>query len=178
MFFEEEPKRTKPTKALKKMVFLRDKGVCRVCNEKVDPFNFEIGHDIAHSKGGKLTLQNAILICSLCNKSMRTLSLKQMRKQLGLPEPESPLDKTKKVLNKLNLKELRYLAKNQDIKLKGRVEESLFSSTTLAPTKSQYVRALAKEMNEEKINQELQNMPKAEPKKKQKRKSNRSFSLF
>ena len=80
MFFEDEPKRTKPTKALKKMVFLRDKGVCRVCKEKVDPFNFEIGHDIAHSKGGKLNLQNAILICSLCNKSMRTLSLKQMRK--------------------------------------------------------------------------------------------------
>jgi len=84
MFFEEEHKRTKPTKAVKKMVFLRDKGVCRVCNEKVDPFNFEIGHDIAHSIGGKLTLQNAILLCSLCNKSIRTLSLKQMRKQLGI----------------------------------------------------------------------------------------------
>ena len=166
MFFEEESKRTKPTKALKKMVYLRDKGVCRVCNEKVDPFNFEIGHDLAHSKGGKLTLQNAILICSLSNKSMRTLSLKEMRKQMGMPEPESQQDKTKKVLKKLTLKELKYLAKNQDIKLKGRVEEKLFSSTTLAPTKNQFVRALAKEMNEEKIKQELKRMPKPEPKKK------------
>ena len=158
------------------MVFLRDKGVCRVCNEKVDPFNFEIRHDIAHSKGGKLTLQNAILICSLCNKSMRTLSLKQMRKQLGLPEPESQQDKTKKALNKLSMKELKFLAKNQGIKLKGRVEESLFSSTTLAPTKSQYLKALLKEMDEQKIKQELENMPKRTKKKRKKNKTAGSFS--
>jgi 5-methylcytosine-specific restriction endonuclease McrA len=104
MFYDDEPKRTKPTKALKKMIFVRDKGVCRVCNERVDPFNFEVAHDIAHSKGGKLTLQNSILLCSLCNKSMRTLTLKQMRKQLGLPEPENAQDKTKKALNKLKPK--------------------------------------------------------------------------
>jgi len=178
MFFEEEQKRTKPTKALKKMVFLRDKGVCRVCNEKVDPFNFEIGHDIAHSKGGKLTLQNAILLCSLCNKSMRTLTLKQMRKQLGLPEPENQQDKAKKALNKLSLRELKYLAKNHDLRVKGRTEEGFLSSTTFAPTKTQYVRALAKEMDEGKIKQEIQNMPKSEPKRKKKKRSNSGFSLF
>ena len=74
------------------------------------------------------------------------------------------------------MKELKYLAKSQDIKLKGRVEESLFSYTTLTPTKSQYVRALAKEMNEEKIKQELQNMPKPEQKKKLKK--NKSSGYF
>ena len=52
MFFEEEPKKSKPTKALKKMIYIRDKAVCRLCIEKVDPFNFEVGHDLAHSKGG------------------------------------------------------------------------------------------------------------------------------
>ncbi|MDI6847153.1 MAG: hypothetical protein QMD23_03370 [Candidatus Bathyarchaeia archaeon] len=31
-----------PRKALKKMVYQRDKGKCRVCGVKVDPFNFEI----------------------------------------------------------------------------------------------------------------------------------------
>jgi hypothetical protein len=177
MFFEEEPKRTKPTKALQKMVYLRDKGFCRVCNEKVDPFNFEIGHDIAHSKGGKLTLQNAILICSLCNKSMRTLTLKQMRKQLGLPEPENQQDKIKKALNKLSLIELKYLAKNQDVRVKGRVSEGFLSSTTLAPSKKQYITALSKELTEEQIKANLAKMPKSEPKKKKRKKRN-SYSLF
>ena len=159
------------------MVFLRDKGVCRVCNEKVDPFNFEIGHDIAHSKGGKLTLQNAILLCSLCNKSMRTLSLKQMRKQLGLPEPVTEQQKVKKALDKLSMKELKYLAKVHDIRLKGKTEESLFSSTTSAPTKRQYITALSKEVTEDKIKEELANLPKPEPKKKRRKKSS-SFALF
>jgi len=76
------------------------------------------------------------------------------------------------------MKELKYLAKSQGIKLKGKVEEGFFLSTTLAPTKNQYVKALAKEMDEEKIKQELQNMPKPEPKKKCKRKSKSGFSLF
>jgi hypothetical protein len=175
LFWEEENRRTKPNKALKKMVFLRDKGVCRVCNEKVDPFNFEVGHDIAHSKGGKLTLQNAILLCSLYNKSMRTLSLKQMRKQLGLPEPVTEQEKVKKALNKLSMKELKYLAKVHGIRLKGKTEESLFSSTTLAPTKSQYIKALSKEVTEDKIKEELANLPKPEPKKKRRKRATSSF---
>ena len=144
MFFEEDKKRTKPNQALKKMIYIRDKGVCRLCSERVDPFNFEVGHDIAHSKGGKLNLQNAILLCSLCNKSMRTLTLKQARKALGIKSPEVD---SKKALKKLSMKELKFLAKNHRIKVKGKVSEGFLSSTTLAPTKAQYVNALAKEMN-------------------------------
>lgn len=159
------------------MVYLRDKGICLSCGHGVDPFNFEIGHDIAHSKGGKLTVQNAILLCSPCNKSMRTLSLKQMRKQLGLPEPVNEQDKVKKALNKLSMKELKYLAKLHDIRLKGKTEESLFSSTTLAPTKRKYITALSKEVTEDKIKEELASIPKPEPKKKRRKKSS-SFSLF
>jgi len=103
LFFEEEKKRTKPTKSLKKIIYVRDKGTCRICHQKVDPFNFEIGHDVAHSRGGKLNLQNAILLCSLCNKSMRTLTLKQARKALGFKSPE---DESKKTLKKLTIREL------------------------------------------------------------------------
>jgi hypothetical protein len=176
MFFEEEPKRTKPTKALQKMVYLRDKGICQVCKERVDPFNFEIGHNIAFSKGGKLTVQNAILLCSLCNKSMRTLTLKQMRKQLGLPEPENQQDKAKKALNKLSLKELKFLAKGSSVRVKGRVSEGFLSSTTLAPSKHQYVTALSKEMTEGQIKENLAKMPISEPKKK--RRKRRSSGLF
>jgi hypothetical protein len=175
LFSDEASRRTKPTKALKKMIFLRDKGVCRVCNEKVDPFSFEVGHDVAHSKGGKLTLQNAILICSLCNKSMRTLSLRQMRKQLGLPEPESPTNNAKRALNKLSIRELKYLAKTKDIKPKGRVSEGLFSSTTLAPAKKQYVLALSKVMTEDQIKVNLASITISEPKKKRKKKKSSGF---
>jgi hypothetical protein len=173
--FGEERKRTKPTQALKKIIFVRDKGVCRLCNEKVDPFNFDVGHDIAHSKGGKLTIENSILLCSLCNKSMRTLSLKQARKALGYKSPE---DDSKKSLNKLSIKELKFLAKSNRIKVNGRVSEGLFSSSKLPPSKRQYVNALAKELTQEKIISELKNMPKPEPKKKQKKKSEKGFSLF
>jgi hypothetical protein len=178
MFSDDEPKRTKPTKALKKMVYLRDKGVCCVCNEKVDPFNFEIGHNVAHSKGGKLTLQNAILICSLCNKSMRTLTLKQMRKQLGLPEPETHQDKAKKALTKLTTKQLKFLARDSEVKIKGKVSEGLFSSTTFAPSKRQYVIALSKKITEEQVKEKLAQMPVSEPKRKKRAKDRNNFSIF
>jgi hypothetical protein len=174
LFVDEEPKRTKPNKALKKMIYVRDKGMCRMCGERVDPFNFEIGHDLAHSKGGKLNLQNAILLCSLCNKSMRTLTLKQARKALGIKAPE---DDSKKALKKLSMRELKFLAKNHRIKVKGTVSEGFLSSTTSAPSKSKYVNALAKELNSEQVAKEIKNIPKPEPKKKR-RKKNNSFSLF
>jgi hypothetical protein len=175
LFFEEEKKRTKPTQALKKVIYIRDKGICRLCNEKVDPFNFEVGHDVAHSKGGKLNLQNAILLCSLCNKSMKTLTLKQARKALGLPEPNSPQEDSKKALNKLSMRELRFLAKNHSVKLKSKVKEGFLSSTIMAPTKRQYVNALAKELTNEQISNEIKNVPKPAPKKKHRKKSNSFF---
>ena len=174
MFFEDEPKRSKPTKALKKMIYIRDKGVCRLCNEKVDPFNFEVGHDLAHSKGGKLNLQNAVLLCSLCNKSMRTLSLKQARKALGV---KSTVDESKKILNKLTMRELKFLAKNHRIKLKSKVEEGFLTTTVLAPTKRQYINPLAKELSNDQIAEEIKAIPKVAPKRKRKKRSN-SYSLF
>ena len=151
------------------MVYARDKGVCRICKEKVNPFYFEVGHDVAHSKGGKLTLQNAILLCPPCNKSMRTLTLKQARKALGLPEPILPHDESKKALNKLSMKELKFLVKNHRIKVKSKVEEGLFSTTVWLPSKRQYINALAKELTSEQIGEEVKNMPKPEPKKKRRK---------
>jgi len=169
LFWDEEEKRPTPTKTLKKMVYERDKGRCRICGAKVDPFNFEIGHDKAHSKGGKLTLKNAILLCPTCNRSMQTLSLKQVRKKLGLPE--TPEDRSKKLLQKLSLRELKYLAQKHRIKVKGRVFEAWFSETRLPPSKRQYVNALAKELNEAQIKREIKNIPKIERKKKRRKKS-------
>ena len=40
------------------------------CNNTIDVFNFEAGHDIPDSKGGDISLYNLYPICQNCNKSM------------------------------------------------------------------------------------------------------------
>lgn len=40
------------------------------CKNMINPFNFEVGHNIPHSKGGSDSIDNLRPICSLCNKSM------------------------------------------------------------------------------------------------------------
>jgi len=175
LFWGDEIKRSTPTKVLKKLVFERDKGRCRVCGKKVDHLDFNIGHDKAHSKGGKLTIKNAILLHPLCNRSMQTLGLKQTRSALGLPEPEN---KTKKALKDLTIPQLKYLTKTHKVKVKGRISENyLFGSTNLRPSKIQYVNALSKVLTEDKIEKDLKEMPKP-TKKKQKRKKKSDRGLF
>ena len=151
-------RRPTPTKELKKMIYERDKGHCRLCGKRVDPFDFDVGHNKAYSRGGKLTLKNAILLCHGCNERMSTLSLKEVREKLGLPE--TPEEKTRKTLQSLSLLELRYLAKNHRIKMKGRISQGFLSETRLAPSKRQYVNALAKELAFDQINEELKHIPK------------------
>lgn len=40
------------------------------CKAPINPFTFEVGHNIPESKGGKTTIENLRPICSQCNKSM------------------------------------------------------------------------------------------------------------
>lgn len=75
------------------------------------------------------------------------------------------------------MRELRFLAENHSVKVKGNVSEGFLNSTTLAPSKLQYVNTLAKELTVEEITKEIKNIPKPEPKKKHRRKKS-SFSLF
>lgn len=50
--------------------------LCSICNQnKISAFNFECGHIIPRTKGGDITLNNLIPICSLCNKSMGNKNL-------------------------------------------------------------------------------------------------------
>ena len=86
-------------------------------------------------------------------------------KSKGLPDPKIQQD-TKKVLDKLSVKELKYLAKNKGIKLKGTISEGLIYNTVHAPSKVQYVRVLSKEITNQEIDQVLRTIPKPEPKKK------------
>ena len=40
------------------------------CTNKIDVFNFQVGHNIPESKGGDLSLTNLKPICARCNLSM------------------------------------------------------------------------------------------------------------
>ena len=40
------------------------------CNNKINVFDYHVGHDIPESKGGDLNIDNLKPICSRCNLSM------------------------------------------------------------------------------------------------------------
>ena len=79
-------------------------------------------------------------------------------------EPEG--SKTKDIVKKMSLRELKFLAKKYSIKIKGRVEERLFGDIKKPPSKGQYVNALSK-LSEEEIRSGLKEVP---PQTKKKRK--------
>jgi len=70
-------------KALRVLIYKRDKGVCQICGEKVEWDKYDTGHDLAHSKGGLPTKENLFTCHPRCNSSMKTKSLKEMRKIMG-----------------------------------------------------------------------------------------------
>jgi len=75
-------------KALKEQVWIKNFGrvfshKCYVkwCENKINVFDFHVGHDIPESKGGKLLVDNLKPICSRCNHSMsNNYTIKQWNK--------------------------------------------------------------------------------------------------
>lgn len=70
-------KKQKIPKALAEQVWItrmgyRFEGRCRVtwCKNRINVFDYECGHNIPESKGGKTTLDNLVPICARCNRSM------------------------------------------------------------------------------------------------------------
>ena len=55
------------------------------CNNTVNVFDFECGHNIAEAKGGPTTLENLRPICSKCNKSMGTKSIDEFSELVKVP---------------------------------------------------------------------------------------------
>jgi len=170
LFWDDEEKRSVPKAVLKRLVYDRDKGICRFCGNPVHPFEAEIGHDKAHSRGGKLTLKNALLLHPACNRSMRTQTLKQARRSIGLDAPDV---KTRTALKALPIAKLKFLAKKRGIKVKGWVEEGLFSVERHPPSKTKLVNALSKVVKPESIATDLKEMP--APKKRRKRRESSWF---
>jgi 5-methylcytosine-specific restriction endonuclease McrA len=69
--------KSKIPKALREQVWLtymgrRFEGKCKVvwCKNQISVFDFQCGHNIPESKGGKTNLGNLLPICSRCNISM------------------------------------------------------------------------------------------------------------
>ncbi len=85
-------KRKAIPKAIKEQVWIKWCGKnfeskCKVvwCRNKIDVYNWEAGHNIPHSKGGDMTVDNLRPICSRCNKSMSdTYTIDEWNK-LGKP---------------------------------------------------------------------------------------------
>jgi len=93
-----------------------------------------------------------------------------MKKQ-GIEDPKT---KMKQSLENLTLQQLKLLAVKHKVKVTGYVEEGLFSSRTVAPTKRQYINKLSGIVT----NADLRSVPKEIPKpakKKRRRKSDDSW---
>ena len=70
-------KKTKIPKALREQVWITHFGKtfehkCYIkwCSNIITAFDFETGHNIPESKGGKTVIENLFPLCSRCNKSM------------------------------------------------------------------------------------------------------------
>ena len=70
-------RKSKIPKALREQVWITSIGLkfeakCKVkwCKNKINVFDFQCGHNIPESKGGKTNIQNLIPICGRCNISM------------------------------------------------------------------------------------------------------------
>jgi 5-methylcytosine-specific restriction endonuclease McrA len=70
-------RKKKIPKALAEQVWIthlghRFEGKCRVswCRNRITVFDYECGHNIPESKGGKTSLDNLVPICARCNRSM------------------------------------------------------------------------------------------------------------
>lgn len=86
-------KKDKVSKALKVQVWnnffgeSKRRGKCLLCQKSnLCVESFDLAHDLARSKGGKMTIENLFPCCSLCNKSMGTKTFldayQEMRKQV------------------------------------------------------------------------------------------------
>lgn len=63
-------------------VYLRDGGICGLCDRKVDSFNFHLAHDTPKSLGGGDNEGNLYIAHSWCNVTAGTLPKKDARRKI------------------------------------------------------------------------------------------------
>lgn len=67
-------------------------GQCRVawCKNTINAFDFQCGHNVPESKGGKTNMENLIPICARCNNSMGSqFTIDEWNKKFAGPEEVS-----------------------------------------------------------------------------------------
>ncbi|MDD5126683.1 MAG: HNH endonuclease signature motif containing protein [Dehalococcoidales bacterium] len=143
----------------KQILYRNAKGRCQNpgCGKKIDFDEMEIGHKTAWSRGGITTFRNSVCLCHRCNKLQGTDSWAVFMKKQNIKDPKTEL---KESLKNLTLQELKLLAAKHKVRVAGYVEEDLFSSRRVAPTKSQYITKLSKVVTDS----DLRSRPKPPPK--------------
>ena len=59
---------------------------CQLCGVNfVNPFNFEVSHKVAITKGGSNNMRNLTILCGSCNKSMSSRSFRDCNKYFKDP---------------------------------------------------------------------------------------------
>lgn len=89
-------KKVRIPKALREQVWLNYmgrvfEGKCKVdwCTNMITAFDFQCGHNIPESKGGKTNISNLIPICGRCNISMSdSYSIAEWNKKFAATPPE------------------------------------------------------------------------------------------
>ncbi len=142
------PKAVKDTVWSKYIGADKAEGKCYCCETRtIHITSFDLGHNQAKNKGGGDNISNLRPICRTCNTSMGTQSIETFKaKHFGKPK-----ENLKPLLQTLNIKQLKFLATKHNVKVTGKLEENLFSSTRKAPTKSQYVTKLSKIVTDKEI---------------------------
>jgi hypothetical protein len=150
----------------KQILWERAKHKCEnpACRKAISFVEMQPGHKKPWSKGGRTTLANSVCLCYKCNKLQGDDNWEVFLKKQGVTSSEMQAkqakERMKQSLEALTLPQLKFLATKHKIKLKGRVEEALFSSRTIAPTKADYVRKLLSFVTDS----DLRSLPKPEPK--------------
>ena len=129
-----------------------------------------MGHKNAWSRGGRTTLKNSVCLCYRCNKLQGTDSWTTFLKKQGVKDQKMAI---KELLGTLSIVQLKNLAKNHHIQVKGTLEQDFFETYRKAPTKKQYISKLSDMVTEEEIN----SLPK-EVKTVKKRRKKRSSSIW
>jgi hypothetical protein len=160
----------------KQILYRRARGKCEnpACgrkNRKIDFDEMQVGHKTAWSKRGSTTLANSVCLCYRCNKLQGTDSWATFLKKQGVEEPKAKeMKSVKQSLEALTVSQLKFLAKKHHVEVKGEIEEGLFTSSRIAPSKSKYVKKLSRVLTR----QQLRSVPKEAPKKVKKKRRTKS----
>ena len=81
----------------KKYMGDKPEGKCYCCGiETINFFNFEVGHNIAKSKGGRNHVDNYRPICRTCNASMGKQSIESFRAKHFAPKEQDTANKVRR----------------------------------------------------------------------------------